>query len=257
MRAVNSAVSLSRELNIKIRIAWVKDFGLNAKFSDLFNYPEDKNIEIYQPSFSIYNLPFTMRYPYYMNFIKYMLSIKYDKVLILNQLEIEKVNPESLVNNKKIFITSYSDFNKSEFDSALFKPVDKLMNEIDNISNKFIQPTYGIHIRRGDNKESSYYSPTELFENKIDEILKEEYNAQFYLATDSIEDKNRLIKKYGNHIISKFFNTNRNKLEGIESAVIDLFVLARTKMLIGSYWSSFSEVAAMIGKVPLIQIKKD
>ena len=258
MRAINSAVALSRELNKKIKIVWVKDSGLNAKFSDIFQFPDDKNIEICQPLFSIYNLRFTMRYPFYMNTIRYLLRINYDKVLILNQLELEKLNPESLHKYHKIFMTSYSSgFYDSEFDSSLFRPVEKLMNEIVDISQKFIQPTYGIHIRRGDNKESCLNSPIELFEKKINEILKVENDAQFYLATDSIEERTRLIKKYGNRIISKFINTNRNRLEGIESAVIDLFLLSRTKMIIGSYWSSFSEVAAMIGNVPLIQIKKD
>lgn len=257
MRAMNSAVALARDLNTRIKIVWVKDNGLNANFSDLFNIPSFNDIEIYEPTFGFYNLPYTMRYGWYMNMIKNVLRIKFDKVFIFNKLKMEKIKPDSIKKYNKIFITSYSsDFYDCEFDSDLFIPVPKLMYEINELSSRCGNQTYGIHIRKQDNKESSHYSPTELFEKKIDVIIKEDNDARFYLATDSIKDKDFLVQKYGERIITNYFDTSRSSPAGIGNAVIDMFVLSRTKKIIGSYWSSFSEVAAMLGKVELEQVKK-
>ena len=257
MRAINSAMALSKELDTGLKIIWAKDKGLNANFSDLFEFPADKNFEIYEPGFGFYNLPYTMRYPIYMNTIKNLLRLRYDKVLILNQFKLERIEPDSLKKYKNVFITSYSSqYYESEFDCELFKPKGKLRNAIDSISSELWDNTYGIHIRRGDNKESSHYSPTELFIKKIDEILIEEKDAHFYLATDSEIERKTFVEKYGERIITKNLTVGRNSLEGIESAVIDMFVLSGTKKIIGSYWSSFSEVAAMLGGVELEQVRK-
>ena len=37
----------------------------------------------------------------------------------------------------------------------------------------------------------------------------------------------------------------------IDEAVVDLFCLAHTRRVIGSYWSSFSDMAAEISGIPL------
>lgn len=48
----------------------------------------------------------------------------------------------------------------------------------------------------------------------------------------------------------------RQDENGIADAVVDLFILSRTQRLYGSYWSSFSEVAAQIGNIPLEIVRK-
>ena len=37
----------------------------------------------------------------------------------------------------------------------------------------------------------------------------------------------------------------------MQAAVVDLFVLSKTRRLIGSYWSSFTDTAAELGNLPL------
>jgi hypothetical protein len=43
----------------------------------------------------------------------------------------------------------------------------------------------------------------------------------------------------------------------MQESVVDLFCLSRMSKIYGSYWSSFSEVAAEIGNVDLIVLKSE
>ena len=44
-------------------------------------------------------------------------------------------------------------------------------------------------------------------------------------------------------------DTDRNSLEGMKFAVVDLFCLSKTKKIIGSVGSSYSQIAAEIGGI--------
>lgn len=256
MRAINSAVALSKHLNTQLKIVWVKDLKLNSNFTDLFKIPMHENVEIYQPKFSSYHLPFTIRFPSYMYVVKFLFKIKFDESIIINSLDIP-VNDFSLIDIKKnVFIAAFNDFYTTKFDSSLFIPQDSILSEIKNLSQSFDNSTYGIHIRRTDNPISISLSPTILFEQEIDSIISNDKNARFFIATDSLFEKKQLIQKYGDRIITLFFDTSRLSNIGIKNAVIDLFLLSRTNMIIGSYWSSFSDIAAKIGGIPLKVLKK-
>ena len=49
---------------------------------------------------------------------------------------------------------------------------------------------------------------------------------------------------------------NRDTPNGIRDAVVDLYCLSKTKYIYGSYWSSFSDIAARIGEIRLITLNK-
>jgi hypothetical protein len=46
---------------------------------------------------------------------------------------------------------------------------------------------------------------------------------------------------------------NRNSQQGITDAVVDMFCLSKTKYIYGSYWSSFSDIASVIGDDKIIK----
>lgn len=256
MRAMNSAVALANHCGIKIKIFWVKDLKLNAKFSDLFVIPEDLSVQISEPVFSFYTLPFTIRYPTYMFLVKLLFKVKYSKSIIINNLGSTEFDIAKLNTDKNIFIAAFNDFYKADFNSSLFIPTEDIAVKIDDVSKSFSKSTYGIHIRRTDNPISIDLSPTNLYVKEIDTIISQDNNARFYLATDSLSEKEFLINKYQDRIITSIFNTSRQSTEGMKNAVIDLFALSRTRMIIGSYFSSFSDIAAALGKIPLRIIKK-
>ena len=50
-------------------------------------------------------------------------------------------------------------------------------------------------------------------------------------------------------------SVRRDTLAGMQDAVVDLFCLSRTRKLLGSYWSSFSDMAAELSGIPLQIVK--
>ena len=90
----------------------------------------------------------------------------------------------------------------------------------------------------------------------MDFALDRNPSVKFFVATDDDATKKELVKRYGNAIYTRNNVSERNSRNGVVDAVVDLFLLAGCKKgIFGSYWSSFSEVAANIGWVPYDQVK--
>ena len=78
-------------------------------------------------------------------------------------------------------------------------------------------------------------------------------DVRFFLATDDAEIKRRLLDRFGeDRIITARMELRRDSQEGMKGAVLDLFALSRTEKIIGSYYSSYSEIAAELGGIELI-----
>lgn len=134
-------------------------------------------------------------------------------------------------------------------DILIFKPKDSLYNTIRIITEKF-NNTIGIHIRRSDHIEAIEKSKTSYFIKKVYNYIDTDNDVTFFLATDDLGVKDELIKEFGSRIITNDIKSfNRNKKSAIQSALIDLYCLSKTKEILGSYHSTFSQTAAIIGKV--------
>ena len=133
------------------------------------------------------------------------------------------------------------------------KMTDRIMPEV--ITDKNI---IGIHIRRTDNLKSIKYSPTNLFIDKMKEELSNNSDAKFYLATDDPNEEKELKDRFKTHIlIYTKTSLNRNDPNAIYDAVIDLYHLSQCKKLYASYWSSFSDIAALWGNINKYVLAKD
>ena len=139
--------------------------------------------------------------------------------------------------------------------SRLFVPVDEIMEEVENRCRNFSDAMIGVHIRRTDNLASIRQSPIELFYQKLDEKIKEDGKVAIYLATDSEEVKREMKERYGDRIFCSGKKADRGSLEGIREGITDMYTLARTQKIYGSFQSSFSDMAAQIGGVPLEILK--
>ena len=145
-------------------------------------------------------------------------------------------------------------FKPNCFTSSL-KPSHCLENEVKNIINYFNSDVLGVHIRRGDAinglwKDKYLFSTDEMFCEKI-----EEHNGFVFLSTDCERTQSKFLSKFGNKIIynpqKKFNNPNQNILEEKlfqKDAVVDMFCLSACSKMIGTNWSSFSEIASVIGR---------
>lgn len=72
----------------------------------------------------------------------------------------------------------------------------------------------------------------------------------FYLATDSEEDKALITARFGDRVFCSPHRADRNSLEGMREALIELYLLSHTRQVLGSVHSSYSETAAQIGHIP-------
>lgn len=148
------------------------------------------------------------------------------------------------------WLSSFLDFDKAE-DYSMFRPLPNIQERIDSILEEWdIENVVGVHIRRSDNVNAIAYSPIELFERRINAEIKSNADVKFFLASDDAEVKEYLANKFHDRILTLDV-AERSAENGVHDAVVDLFLLASTSKIYGSYWSSFSEVAAHIGKKPL------
>ena len=133
----------------------------------------------------------------------------------------------------------------------MFKLNDSLKLKLDEIIKDFNTSMIGVHIRRTDNVEAIKSTPIQKFVKYIESSLANNDNLKFYLATDDIEVKNDFVKMFGDKIITTNCALRRDTEDGIISAILELYALASCSKIIGSYYSSYSELAAEIGGIPL------
>jgi hypothetical protein len=145
---------------------------------------------------------------------------------------------------KNIFIKTYSRFYQSIYSEyKKFLPNKEIVKLSNVILEQFANQMVGVHIRRTDNKDSILRSTSQLFENEIIGMLKLNSNLKFYLSTDSENEKKYFTNLFPGKVISNNCEFDRNSGLSIKHALIDLLCLSKCNVILGSYYSSFSEVA--------------
>ena len=111
----------------------------------------------------------------------------------------------------------------------------------------------GVHIRRTDNIPAIDKSSTDNFILSMKKELEADPEAMFYLATDDLSEEDKLRREFPGKIISNLErDLSRNSIAGIRDAMVDLYCLASTRKIIGSYFSSFTDIAADMHQIPKI-----
>ncbi len=153
-----------------------------------------------------------------------------------------------------IYIDSYNRF-YGGVDLSRIRFNDEIVRRVESYK-KSLGEYDAMHIRRTDNVEAIKNSPTELFYNKIEEIVKENKDARIYLATDDQNILMDLKKKYPDNIVSEASGAvSRRTAEGIQFALYEMLILAGAKTLYASFFSTFSLIANCIGKNEMIVLK--
>lgn len=106
----------------------------------------------------------------------------------------------------------------------------------------------GVHVRRGDHAKSIKMSPISAFAKAMD---AEPSNTVFVVATDSKTERHALEDWYTERTWFPATSLSRMTQNGMADAVRDFIALSRCKKILGSYNSSFSEMAALYGDIPL------
>lgn len=74
---------------------------------------------------------------------------------------------------------------------------------------------------------------------------------KFYVASDSLEEKENMAHIFGNKIITTRSTLKRSTKAGIADALVELHLLASTAKILGSIKSSYSMLAAELNGIPL------
>jgi glycosyltransferase involved in cell wall biosynthesis len=102
------------------------------------------------------------------------------------------------------------------------------------------------------------YSQLDTFFDELDRIILEEPDVRFFLCTDRPEHYKSFLNRYGReriyHIPRKHFDRSQKQ---IETALIDLYLLSQTRYILGSSYSSFSDVAAILGTSRILRAGED
>lgn len=260
MRAVASAVSLAREKKSSVQVGWFRDWALNASFSDLFEMPDMIGVKISDVPFVYY---WTLDRPRRKNlfvprvFQRWIFDrCFYEPEMTALYQKKEDVGRYAL--EGRIYMACCYPFHAYEraLILQLFRPNALIRKRLEERCAAFSEYTIGVHVRRTDNIVSIKESPLELFFQAIETEKREHDSLKVFLATDSEEVKQEMYRRYGDMIITSEAKADRDSVEGIRDGLVDLYSLAATCKIYGSFGSSFSELAAELGGIPLALLRK-
>lgn len=253
MRAIASAQALCQTINATLHVVWIQDKGLASNFSTLFAPTTAFQITELPPRSHWWTKLRTLTL-FESNYIPVQILRRRRFDVILEVLDTDYVNNASIVatwQGQNLLISSYAKFytlDALSFDA--FQPHPALATAINTFATHFDEHTVGVHIRRSDHRKSIQLSPTDRFIGILEKRIHQNSQFNFFLATDCPQTETSLLAKFGDrcHIRPKEFT--RATATGMQSAVVDLYLLAKTNEVIGSYGSSFSHTAADLGGIP-------
>lgn len=285
LRALDSAILLSRAHNAKLKVVWECNDELNCDCRRLFTLPPEVELVVsnYEriPLFARRQYPLTAWEGSRLNrFVqKYLLPPLDRNHVLLNEFW----NHRSTMDNSTIrgdlakfdhsmcqwfekriencegdlYIASCYRYCASAEEYSWLAPAEEIQKSVSEfVANMNSEgPLIGLHVRRTDQQASIEHSPLSLFEKAIERELLEDQQTVFFLATDDAETKVTLVDKFGeSKIKTRESVLRRDSPEGIVDAMVELMLLSRTSKIYGSFWSTFSETASSLGGSELIVI---
>lgn len=263
LQCLFSGLYFSKMYGVPLDVLWLRETCCNVEYSDLFEASE--NIRVH----TIYHLGYKNRYAL-KSFasdrflVKLKKNLKYFDAGMSDRLYAAK-GEEGFVNEIEnnpalCFMSSGQHCTNEHFAPSreLIKPTKEIQNRVGDIMSPYMDKRLiGIHIRRTDHVEAIAHSSLENFIA----IMKRESSAAsnedkkevyFYLATDDSEIEKQLHKEFKciPHI-NFATKKSRNTSEGMKDAYVDMLCLSRCEKIYGSFESTFSKMAAVIGDIVL------
>jgi len=265
MRVIGKLRMVANEAQVPMEVLWVCNGDVGSKWSEIFEQPKDFVVtevsgsykhEYYSAKWYKNSIHHVWAWLHRYTWLPYNIVEKMDDDTCEEGLQKLFDQWKAQLQSGKILYISTGDYFGENYDISIFKPIAALQKEIDAYlpSDKEV---YGIHIRRTDNSWAIENSPLELFENKVSSILKSEPKALFYLASDDATTIAHFQERFGNCILSRPKTFGRTSVQGIQDAIIEMWLLSKTKKIFGSFYSSYSGMAAKIGNIDLEIVKKN
>jgi hypothetical protein len=263
MRSIAAAYALARDVRRRLKVIWIRNSELGAFYTDLFEPPANFELtELGEQSYSerliarLYAARSTgWKGALICKIRKYYYALQYND----DDLRMAEFDRDHLASWKdrsgNILIISCKRFFWSDnylASLALLRPRRDIRDYIYSITGLWKDNIIGVHVRRADSKESISRSPLEAFEKIMSEELARDPAVRFFVSSDEESTIEHFTREFGQYrIMTRSRILVRDSLAGMKDACVDLFILAATKKIIGSYYSSFSEIAAEIGGIPM------
>ena len=253
MRSLDAAISLAHKAETSLIVQWHKDPGLNADLHHLFELPEciirvdtiSYNDIFAQLRKSIRKRIYKMGFDYYFSNTDIMELYNDENKLI------------EIASKNHICIAACMRFINDRSYYRHLKPLPNILDEVKKAVERH-SDLVGVHVRRADHQVATRRSPLSSFVDAMEAEIEKNQLTKFFVASDSDDIVDKLVFQFPGRIIT-FSKTSlaRDRETSIIDAMIDLYSLSRTRKIIGSYSSSFSEEAAKIGNIELMTIDID
>lgn len=249
LRAIATTIAIAKHYKCSLSIYWNNCIGLKANFADLFEPIHIEKVHLIENTQWLYHINGTKDYL----LRKWFLRLGNEQVVFNHSIYTQGDIYQKLKSHYKgnlLLISCYPMCTDYQIQN-IFVPKRELQLRIDQITSIFSKHIIGVHIRRTDNIASINSSPTDVFVHLMQLEIEKEDTVKFYVASDDKEVKKELQDKFPGRVITLMDDTSRGSIEGMKFAVVDLFCLSKTKKILGSVASSYSQIAAEIGGIKI------
>lgn len=256
MRTIVSGIMLAEAVDAELEIVWFRDWGLGCRYDALLQPIDLPFVRVREAT----ALDLLLRdHPRRRNLWIPLLAERLCYDVCIRNAEFHTPASEYIARcrGKRVWLSSCGSFMSKTPDKErfrLFRPQQNVQQLINQTARLFgNHRVVGVHLRRTDSVKSIEESPTTLF---IERMKAEPADTLFFVATDSEEDKHLLRESFGKRVVTSGHQADRASLEGMRDAAADMFLLAGTEHILGSFYSSFSEIASYIGGNTLEIVQK-
>ena len=248
LNMIENALTLKRmRPDYEMHVYWKKSDDCCAWFDELFEPVPGMEISRQKAFYLIHKGKYFLWLPELIRKFKFDASVKCRKVAKTDDL----LHPDPKW--QCVYVCGYNamcSLRDYSMLSRLFRPVPEIAERISEVTSSYGSHVMGIHVRRTDHVKVISHSPLENYVKRMEQYAGKYDDAQFFVATDDESVKRELHNHFGQRIISLPSVLERNSLQGMKDAVVELFCLGSCHCLLGSQYSTYSRFAAALYDIP-------
>lgn len=245
MRAINSARMLAAKRKEKLKVIWFVNPELGCPFEKIFKPTDSFQVINIYSKWNVKKLWYQITAAIFGIFLNNESIRSHKGDGTLEESFASSLGPYVYIATEEHFYPCH--------DYKTFVPEEKVQAKIDGKRKELGEHAVGVHIRRTDNMPAIGKSSTQSFIESMNQEITADPQTMFYLATDDLSEEDALRERFPDRIISnQERNLSRDSVAGIQDAMVDLYCLASTKKIIGSFFSSFTDIAADMNQIPKV-----
>ena len=245
MRSINSALILAEKRKEPLTVIWFVNPELGCRFDEVFTPTDRFRIITIRSKWNPKKLFLQLFCMAFGSFLDNNAIRAHKGDGTLDEAFVASLKKNTYIATEEHFFVSH--------DYSAFVPNEAVTKRLGEMKERLGSHAVGVHIRRTDNGPAIGKSSTDAFISSMQQEIDQNPDTRFYLATDDRSEEQRLREHFPDRIISnESRDLSRNSAAGIRDACVDLFALASTNKIIGSYFSSFTDIAADLHQIPKI-----